>query len=132
MISVPEPTQLLIKPFDASSLQTIIKAIQASGLGLNPVAEGKAVRLSLPSLSGDRRNQLVGQIKQMGEQAKVVVRNARRDGNKHLDTAIKDKSLGIPEDEGKRAKTEIDDLTKKYEKMVEDLIAAKSKEIQEI
>ncbi len=132
MITVPEPTQLLIKPFDASSVQAIVKAIQASGLGLNPVGEGKQVRLMLPALSGDRRNQLMGAVKQMGEQAKVTVRNARRDANKHLDQAAKDKSAGVSEDDVKRSKEEMDELTKKYEHQVEELVAHKNKEIQEI
>src|SRR5690349_19579077 len=76
LISVPEPTQLLIKPFDATTTQAILKAIQGAGLGLNPIAEGKQIRLNLPSLSGERRNQLIGTVKQMGEQAKIAIRNA--------------------------------------------------------
>ena len=132
MISVPEPTQLLIKPFDPSSLQAIVKAIQSSNLGLNPMTEGKQIRLALPALSGERRQQLVGSIKQMGEQAKVTLRNARRDGTKHLDQMKKDKAAHISEDEIDKASEEVQELLKKYEKTVDDLIAAKSKEIQEI
>jgi ribosome recycling factor len=79
-ISVPEPTQLLIKPFDASVLSEIVKAIQQSGLGLNPMTEAKQIRLVMPPLSTDRRKQLAGSVKKMGEQAKIAVRNARRDG----------------------------------------------------
>lgn len=132
LIAVPEPTQLLIKPFDASSLQAIIKGIQNAGLGLNPVAEGKAVRVSLPALTGDRRNQLVGTVKQMGEQAKVTIRNARRDANKHIDAAGKDKSLAVSEDAVEGSKEEVQNLVKKYEGKVDDMIAAKSKEILEV
>ncbi|MFA7236919.1 MAG: ribosome recycling factor [Phycisphaeraceae bacterium] len=131
-VSVPEPTQLFIKPYDASSVQAIIKAIQASGLGLNPMAEGKAVRLNLPPLSGDRRQQLAGSVKQMGEQAKVAVRNCRRDGNKHIDQLEKDKSSGMTEDAAKQAKHDMDELTKKHEHLIEEAVAAKTKEITEV
>lgn len=132
LISVPEPTQLLIKPFDPSSLQAVIKAIQSSGLGLNPISEGKQIRLALPALSGERRQQLASSIKHMGEQAKVTIRNARRDGNKHIDQAAKDKSLAVSEDAIEKAKEDVQELVKKYEHQVEELITAKSKEIQEI
>ncbi|MCC7193844.1 MAG: ribosome recycling factor [Phycisphaeraceae bacterium] len=132
LVTVPEPTQILIKPFDASTVQLIVKAIQSAGLGLNPVSEGKAVRLTLPSLSGERRQQLAGSIKQMGEQAKVTIRNARRDGNKHLDAAVKDKTLHISEDAAEAAKNNIQDLVKKYEGIVEEQVAAKTKEVMAI
>lgn len=132
LISVPEPTQLLVKPFDAGSVQAVMKAIQSAGLGLNPVSEGKQIRLNLPSLSGERRQQLVGNVKHMAEQAKVTVRNARRDGNKHIDQAAKDKSLGIGEDQIDKAKEDMDAMTKKYEAQVDEMVAAKTKEITEI
>ena len=132
MVSVPEPTQILIKPYDPSSIQLIVKAIQNSGLGLNPISEGKQIRLNLPTLTGDRRNQLTASIKQMGEQAKVTIRNARRDSNKQLDQAVKEKSLHLSEDDVEQAKHETQDLVKKYEKKVHDLVAEKTKEIQEV
>jgi ribosome recycling factor len=132
LVSVPEPTQLLIKPFDASTVQAVVKAIQGAGLGLNPIAEGKQIRLNLPPLSGERRTQLMGSVKQMGEQAKITIRNARRDGNKHLDQAAKDKSQHVSEDEAERVKNEIQDLVKKYEGIADSLVAAKTQEIQAI
>lgn len=132
LISVPEPTQIVIKPFDASSVQAIVKAIQAAGMGLNPVAEAKQIRLQLPSLSGDRRNQLIASVKKMAEEAKVSVRNARRDGNKHLDAVAKDKTQHLSEDALEKAKEDMQELVKKYEQMVDDAAAAKTKEIQEI
>ena len=132
LISVPEPTQILIKPFDASSAKEIGKAIEASGLGLNPMVEAKQVRLNLPALSGERRNQLIGSVKHMGEQAKVTVRNARRDANKHIDQASKDKAQHLSEDAVEQAKDDVQKLTKKYESQVDDQIAAKVKEIQEV
>ncbi len=132
LISVPEAAQLLIRPFDQGSVSAIVKAIQASGLGLNPVSEGKQIRISLPSLSGDRRNQLIGSVKKMGEEAKVTIRNARRDGNKHIETAGKDKSAHVSEDAVEKAKEDVQELLKKYEAMVDDAVAQKSKEIHDI
>jgi ribosome recycling factor len=131
-ITIPEPTQILIKPFDASCVKDIGKAIEAAGLGLNPVVEAKQIRLSLPALSGDRRMQLMASVKQMGEQAKISIRNARRDGNKHVDQAAKDKSLHLSEDNVDDAKDEIQKLLKTYESNVDVLVAAKSKEVQEV
>lgn len=132
IISVPEPTQLLIKPFDASSVGEIIKAIEKAGLGLNPMNEGKQIRLNLPALSGDRRSQLISSVKQMGEQARVSMRNARRDANKHVDQAAKDKTAGLSEDAVESAKEDVQALLKKYEVQVDELIDQKTKEISEI
>lgn len=132
LISVPEPTQLLIKPFDAGSLQAILKAIQGAGLGLNPVAEGKQIRLVLPPLSGDRRQQLMTSVKHMGEQAKIAIRNARRDANRHIEQVAKDKAQHVSEDETEQAKEDVQELVRKYEKQVDDLVEAKTKEIQEV
>ncbi|MEX0774828.1 MAG: ribosome recycling factor [Phycisphaeraceae bacterium] len=132
LISVPEPTQILVKPFDPSSMQPIIKGLQASGLGLNPMAEGKQIRLNLPPLSGERRQQLAGSVKQMGEHAKVTLRNARRDAIKHMEQLKKDKSVPVSEDEVERAEKEMQELLKKYEAQLDQMITAKSKEIMEI
>ena len=130
-VSVPEPTQLLIKPHDPSALQDVIKGIQSAGLGLNPVAEGKAIRISLPPLSTDRRRDLVNSVHKMAEQAKIAVRNTRRDANRHVDQAEKDKSVAVTEDQAKGAKEEIQDLTKKHESTIEEMIKAKEAEIME-
>jgi ribosome recycling factor len=132
LVSVPEPTQILVKPFDPSTLQSIIKGLQTAGLGLNPIAEGKQIRLNLPSLSGENRQKLIGSVKAMGEQAKVAVRNTRRDANKQIDTAAKDKSQALSEDDIEQAKNEVQELVKKYEQQAEELLASKTKEIQEI
>lgn len=130
LISVPEPTQLLVKPFDAGALSEIKKAIEAAGLGLNPMSEGKQLRINVPPLSGERRQQLVAKVKKLGEEAKVVLRNARRDGNKHADGL---KSGGhIAEDEIDTLKEEIQELLKKYEGEVDKLVEQKSKEITEV
>ncbi|MEM6257498.1 MAG: ribosome recycling factor [Planctomycetota bacterium] len=132
MVQAPEPTQLVVKPFDPGTLQDIIKGIEKAGLGLNPMADGKQVRINIPALSGDRRKQLIASVKANGEQAKVTIRNARRDANKHIDQAEKDKSLGLGEDDIKAAKEEVQEITKKYEAEVETLVGEKSKQIEEV
>ncbi len=131
-ISVPEPTQLLIKPHDPTSIQAIVKAIQSAGLGLNPMSEGKQVRLMLPPLSGERRQQLANSTKAMGEQAKIAIRNVRRDANKHIDTLEKDSKAGVTEDQAKAAKEEVQKLTDAHEKKIESMLEAKRKEILEV
>src|SRR5271154_1379094 len=88
-ISIPEATQILIKPFSPGDLRAIEKAINDSKIGLTPHSDGKQLRLMLPALSQERRLQLVGQTKEMGERAKVTIRNARRDANKIIDTEQK-------------------------------------------
>jgi len=132
LITVPEPSQILIKPFDAGSMGEIKKAIETSGLGLNPMTEGKQIRLSIPPLSGERRQQMLASVKQMGEQTKVSLRNVRRDSNKHIDQAGKDKAKAISEDAVESAKEEMQELLKRYEKEVDDLVSHKAKEIQEV
>lgn len=132
MISLADATQIVVKPYDATAMQEIVKGIQAAGLGLNPMSEGKQIRIAVPALSGERRQQLVGSIKQMGEQAKITIRNARRDGNKHVDQAGKDKEQHLSEDQVKEAKDEIQDLVKNYEKQADELIDAKTREVQEV
>jgi ribosome recycling factor len=129
-ISVPEPTQLLVKPFDAGAISEIKKAIEAAGLGLNPMSEGKQLRINVPPLSGERRQQLTAKIKKMAEEQKVAMRNARRDGNKHAD-ALKTGGK-VPEDELETLKTEVQDLLKKYEAEVDKALEAKTKEIMQV
>ena len=131
-ISTPEATQILIKPFDASSVQDIRKALEAAGLGLNPQVEGKQIRLNLPPLTGERRQQLISSVKSMGEGAKVTIRNARRDANKGIDAAEKDKSQSLSEDDIKAAKEDINEMTKKYEAKVDGVIEKKVAEVQEV
>ena len=126
-VVAPDASSIVIKPFDSSSIKDIVKAIQTSDLGLNPAADGKTVRLTIPPLSEERRKQIVGQIKQMGEQSKVSVRNIRRDANKALDDAEKAKT--ISEDQRDKGKKDIDSATKKYVSKIDEVIKAKSTEI---
>jgi ribosome recycling factor len=131
-ITVPEPTQLLVKPFDPTSKQAIIKGIEVAGLGLNPMSEGSVIRISVPPPSSDRRKQLVGQVKKMAEEQKVAIRNERRDANKHIDVLKDDKKAHVSEDQAKSAKEEIDELTKKYSTQIDEVAAKKIGEIEEI
>ena len=129
-LSAPEANLIVIKPFDTSCIKDIEKAIIASDLGLNPQNDGRIVRLAVPPLSGERRQQLSNQVKQLAEQAKVSVRNSRRDGNKSLDQGEKDKVF--TEDDRDKAKKEVDDLTKKHTENIDSLMKAKTDEIMEV
>ncbi|HEB53536.1 MAG TPA: ribosome recycling factor [bacterium] len=130
-ISVPEPRQLLIKPFDASPdvLKEIEKAIQKSDLGLNPQTDGKAIRLVMPPLSGEQRQKLVGKVKEIVEQNRVALRNERRDANRHADQMKKDGEL--TEDQCKRVHELVDKELKAVEARMDEVLKAKTKEILE-
>jgi ribosome recycling factor len=129
-ISVPEATQLLIKPFSPGDLKLIEKAISESKLGLTAHSDGKQLRLNLPPMSQERRLQMVGQCKQFAEAAKISVRNARRDANKLVDT--EEKGSVMTEDEAKQAKEQIQDLTKKYESKIDEMTEHKKAEVMQV
>ncbi len=129
-ISVPEPITLLVKPFDPGTLKDIEKGLQTSDLGITPMNDGKAIRLPIPPLSGERRQQLVQQTKKMAEAQKISVRNARRDANKAGDAAEKAKT--VSEDQASDLKDAVQKLTKKYEDEIDAILAAKAKEIEEV
>ncbi|MHC4158333.1 MAG: ribosome recycling factor [Planctomycetota bacterium] len=126
-ISVPAADMIVIKPFDPSSVKEIEKAIRNSDLSIAPIVEGRLIRLSIPPLSEERRRQLVGQAKQMGEQAKVGIRNIRREANKQLEKEQKDKI--ITEDELERGRKQIDDVTKECTDKIDEIVGSKSNEI---
>ncbi|MBT3200783.1 MAG: ribosome recycling factor [Phycisphaerales bacterium] len=128
-IATPEANLIVIKPFDPTGIKDIEKAIKASDLGINPMMDGKVIRLSVPPLSIERRQQLIGQLKKMAEACRVTIRNARRDGNKAADK--EQKASEMTEDECKNCKELIQDLIKKYEAMINEALAAKTVEIQE-
>ncbi len=125
-IGAVEGNQLFIKPFDKSTLKAIEHAIYASDLGLNPINDGIGIRLILPSLNEERRKELVKEIEKMGEHAKVSVRNVRRDGNEHI------KRLGLSEDDEKGYHGDVQELTDKFIKKVEEEIELKSQELLKI
>ena len=128
-VSAPEPQQLVIRPFDPSVMKDIEKGIIASDLGLAPQNDGKVIRLNIPPLSGDVRKKMVARTKDLAEDAKVAIRNVRRDANKALDTAAKDKTIG--EDIRDAVKDEVQELTKKYETEVDAAARAKETEVME-
>lgn len=126
-LATPQADMVVIKPFDPSSVKDIEKAIKSSDLSIAPVVDGKLIRLNIPSLSEERRQQLVGQAKQMGEQAKVSIRNIRRDANKQLEKEQKNKI--ITEDELDKGKKQVDDITKECVDKVDLVVKKKSDEI---
>ena len=128
-VSAPEPQQLVIRPFDAGTIKDIEKSIIASDLGLAPQSDGKVIRLNIPPLSGDVRKKMVSRTKELTEEAKVAIRNVRRDANKALDQLEKDKELG--EDDCKSYKQDVQELTNKYEKQASELAKAKEAEVME-
>lgn len=129
-IMVPEATQLLIKPFSPSDCKAIEKAINDSKIGLSPHSDGKQIRLMLPPLSQERRLQLAGQCKGHAEEAKIRIRNARRDANKQVDT--EEKAGDLSEDDAAKAKEQVQELTKTYEAKVDEVIEHKKKEIMDV
>jgi ribosome recycling factor len=126
-LATPQADMIVIKPFDPASLKDIEKEIKNSDLSIAPIVDGKLIRLNVPSLSEERRKQLVGQAKQLGEQAKVSIRNIRRDINKQLEKQQKNKT--ITEDELEKGKKQIDDITKECVDKVDLIIKNKSNEI---
>jgi ribosome recycling factor len=128
-ISAPEPTQIVIRPFDPGTIKDIEKAIQASGLGFTPMSDGRVIRLNVPPLSTEMRRKLVGRIKELSEEAKVAIRNVRREGNKQADQEQKDKTLS--EDDCEKVKEDVQELTKKFENRANDLAKAKEAEVME-
>jgi ribosome recycling factor len=128
-ISTPDPQQVLIRPFDHGVLKEIEKAIRSSDLGMAPNNDGKMIRLIVPPMSGEQRQKMVTRIKKSGEEAKIAIRNIRRDANKQFDQAEKAKEM--TEDQRDQGKEEVQDLTKKFEDRVTELAEKKSKEIME-
>lgn len=128
-IGAPEPTQIVIRPYDAGTIKDIEKAIIASDLGLAPQSDGRVVRLNIPPLSTEVRKKMVSRIKDLGEEAKVSIRNIRRDGNKDVEKAEKDKE--ISEDQRDDAKDQIQELTKKFEVKVSEMTKSREAEVLE-
>src|SRR5437016_7502200 len=118
-ISTPDPQQILIRPFDQTSLKDIEKAIRASDLGMSPNNDGKMIRLIVPPMSGEQRQKMATRIKKLAEEAKIAIRNIRRDGNKHFEQAEKDKEM--TEDERDKGKDEVQSLLKKFEDKVAEM-----------
>lgn len=122
-ISVPEARQLLIKPFDKSCLSAIEKAILASNLGYNPGNDGETIRIVIPELTEERRRELAKQVKAMAEDAKVTVRNIRREGIEDVE------KLELPEDQEKGMEKDIQDMVNEYNKKIEAVLKEKEQEL---
>lgn len=129
-ISVPEARMICIQPWDASLLKDIERAINASDLGLTPTNDGKLIRLVFPELTEDRRKELVKDVKKKGENAKVAIRNIRRDAIEAVKR--KGKEDGISEDEIKGYQDDVQKSTDAYVKKIDDAIDAKSQEIMTV
>ena len=126
-VKVPEPRQLLVIPYDQNDIKAIVAAINSSDIGINPIVDGKQIRLNIPALTEDRRKELVKKAKVYAEDCKVAIRNVRRDA---IDTVKKDDTY--TEDTRKTEENEIQKLTDKYIKNVDDLFKTKESEIMAI
>ena len=129
-INVPEATQILIKPFAPADLKAIERAINDAKLPMTPHSDGRTLRLTLPPMSQEVRLKMAGQVKGMGEDVKVRIRNARREANKLIDT--EQKGSLMTEDEANAAKEQVQELTKTYETKVDDMLEHKRKEVMEV
>ncbi|WP_406700292.1 ribosome recycling factor [Singulisphaera sp. Ch08] len=129
-LSTPEPQQILIRPFDQTVLGDIVKAIQASDIGLTPNSDNKVIRLNVPSLSVEQRKKLVSRVKDLSEEARIAIRNIRRDANKQADQEQTDKIL--TEDDLETCKEETQALTKRFEAKVNEMADKKSTEILDV
>jgi ribosome recycling factor len=129
-IGVPEPRMALIKPYDASQLSVIEKAIRDSDLGVNPGNEGTQIRIILPQMTEERRRDMVKVARHKGEDAKVAIRNMRRKAKEELERMIKDGEAG--EDEVRRAEKELEDLTHRFVAQVDEIVKHKEVELLEV
>jgi ribosome recycling factor len=126
-ISTPEATLILVTPYDVSMVSAIEKAIRTSGTGLNPMTDGKVIRVPIPMMTEERRKDVVKQLNKTTEDHKTAIRNIRRDGNEQIKKAAKDKLISA--DDEKRASDEVQQLTDAEIRRIEDLFRSKEKEI---
>ena len=128
-ISTPDPQQILIRPFDQNCLKDVEKAIRSSDLGMAPNSDGKMIRLTVPAMSGEQRQKMVARIKKSAEDAKVALRNIRRDANKQFEQAEKNKEM--TEDERDKGKDDVQALLKQFEDKITEIADKKSKDVME-
>lgn len=128
-VGAPEPTQIVIRPYDPSTIKDIEKAIVTADLGYNPQNDGRVVRINIPPLSTEVRKKMVTRIKEMSEDAKISIRNVRRDANKAADNSEKEKT--ITEDMRDDVKNQVQELTKKYEQQVTDMAKTRENDVME-
>jgi len=128
-LSTPDPRLLVISAFDKSSIQAIERAIQSSDLGLTPTNDGKVIRISIPPLTEERRKEMVKHVGKLAEDHKVGVRDSRRAAVGMLKDLVKE---GLPQDDGKRAEKSVQDLTDEFVGKIDEMAAAKEKEVLEV
>jgi ribosome recycling factor len=131
-VSTPDARTLVIQPWEVSQLKEIEKAITKADLGIQPVNDGKLIRLTMPTPTEERRKQLVKQVGKMAEDARVAVRNVRREANDKLKGMVKDKKAPITEDEERRGHDQIQKATDKFIARIEELLKKKEQEIMSI
>jgi ribosome recycling factor len=128
-IGIPEPRMVIIKPYDASQLAAMERAIRDSDLGVNPNNEGTQLRIILPQMTEERRREMVKVARHKGEEAKVAIRNVRRKAKEELDRIVRDGEAG--EDDGRRAEKELEDITHRYVAHVDEILKHKEAELLE-
>lgn len=129
-VSTPEPTLILVQPYDPAMVSAIEKAIRTSGTGLNPMTDGKVIRVPVPQMTEERRKDVVKQLNKALEDHKTAIRNIRRDGNDQIKKVMKDKLISA--DDEKRANDEVQSLTDAEIKRIEELFRAKEKEVMTV
>ena len=129
-IGVPEPRMVIVKPYDASQLGPIERAIRDSDLGVNPNNEGTQLRIHLPQMTEERRREMIKVARSKAEEGRVAIRNVRRKAKDQLDRLVKDGEAG--EDDGRRAEKELEDLTHRYVAIVDELVKHKEAELLEV
>lgn len=128
-INTPDPKTILIQPWEKSMLSTIEKAIMAANIGLTPVNNGEVIRINIPPLTEERRQQLVKQVRNEGETAKISIRNSRKWANDELKELLKD---GLPEDTEKDAEEKVQELTTEYNSKIDKVMELKEKEVMTV
>ena len=129
-VGVPEPRMVIVKPYDASQLGPIERAIRDSDLGVNPNNEGTQLRINLPQMTEERRREMIKVARTKAEEGRVAIRNVRRKAKEQLDRLVKDGEAG--EDDGRRAEKELDDVTHRYVAVVDELVKNKEAELLEV
>ena len=129
-VGVPEPRMVIVKPYDASQLGPIERAIRDSDLGVNPNNEGTQLRINLPQMTEERRREMIKVARSKAEEGRVAIRNVRRKAKEQIDKLVKDGETG--EDDGRRAEKELDDVTHRYVSVVDELVKHKEAELLEV
>jgi ribosome recycling factor len=129
-VGVPEPRMVIVKPYDASQLGAIERAIRDSDLGVNPNNEGTQLRIHLPQMTEERRREMIKVARSKAEEGRVAIRNVRRKAKEQLDKLVKDGDAG--EDDGRRAEKELEDVTHRYVAVVDELVKHKEAELLEV